>query len=144
MQSGEVTESELVFSSRVSQETLTKRQLFSQETLTINLLTTENSPKNGGKMKKPFVALLAFLSVAAISGTVLVCACSTPEPAGLVQPALSAKSSSLPSPLIVAAWIVGLVAVFGALLSLILRRRRTSHAEPKRVGERFWAIDSYS
>jgi hypothetical protein len=93
-------------------------------------------------MKKPIVTLLIFLLVADVCVTVFVGARLTSNPSIPPQSELTAKSSSLPSPLTVAAWIVGLVAVFGALLSLALRRRQTSQADAKRVGERFWAIDS--
>ena len=58
------------------------------------------------------------------------------------QPALVANSSQ-PSPLLVAAFIVGLVAVFGALLSFYWGRRRGRQDHRGRVVERFWAIDLY-
>ncbi|MGA2683024.1 MAG: hypothetical protein ABSF44_14635 [Candidatus Bathyarchaeia archaeon] len=115
--------------------------------LTIRLLSARNAPKNSGKMKKPVIALLLMLMVTALSDIVLVRANSPSNPSVLSQPtspsqaAPSVKSSSLPSPLTVAAWIIVLVAVFGALLSFCLRGRRTSQTENKRVGERFWAID---
>lgn len=56
---------------------------------------------------------------------------------------LSVESPSLPSPFVVAAVIVALVAVFGAVLSLLLRRREKNRGIKKWSGERFWAIDSY-
>ena len=130
-----------------SQETLTKKYQFSQEMLTIRLLSAKNAPKNGGKMKKPVIALLLMLMVAALSNIVLIHANSPSslpvqsKPVSQPQDAPSVKSSSLPSPLTVAAWIIGLVAVFGALFSFCLRGRRTSQTGNKRVGERFWAID---
>ena len=92
-------------------------------------------------MKKPVVVLLVFLLATVSSFTELVSACLLSNPSVLPQSALTVKSASLPSPLTVAAWIVGLVAVFGALLSLGLRGRHTRQADTKRVGERFWAID---
>lgn len=92
-------------------------------------------------MKKPVVLLIVFLLAAVLSVTELAGACLLSNPPVLCQSALSAKSTSLPSPLIVAAWIVGLVAVFGALLSFALRGGHTRQADAKRVGERFWAID---
>ena len=58
--------------------------------------------------------------------------------------ATSAATTSQPSPFVVAAFIVGLVAVFGALFSLYSERRRGKHASRGRVVERFWAIDLYS
>ena len=91
-------------------------------------------------MKKPVVVLLVFLLATVSSFTELVSACLLSNPSVLPQSALTVKSASLPSPL-TAAWIVGLVAVFGALLSLALRGRHTRQADTKRVGERFWAID---
>jgi hypothetical protein len=94
-------------------------------------------------MKKPIVALLIFLLFVDVSVTVFVGARLSNPPVA-PQPELTAKSSSLPSPLSVAAWIVGLVAVFGALLSLALHGRHTSQADAKSIRERFWAIDSYS
>jgi hypothetical protein len=115
--------------------------------LTIRLLSAKNAPKNGGKMKKPVIVLLVMLMVATLSDIVLVRASSPSNLSVLSQPtspsqaAPSIKSSSLPSPLTVAAWIIGLVAVFGALLSFCLRGRHTSQTENKRVAERFWAID---
>ena len=54
-----------------------------------------------------------------------------------------AKSSSLPSPFVVAAWIVGLVAFFGALLSIYLHGRRGNKSVGSSVVERFWVIDFY-
>ncbi|MGA2385049.1 MAG: hypothetical protein ABSG33_00780 [Candidatus Bathyarchaeia archaeon] len=54
-----------------------------------------------------------------------------------------AKSSPLPSPFVVAAWIVGLVAFFGALISIYLHGRRGNKSVGSRVVERFWAIDFY-
>jgi len=56
--------------------------------------------------------------------------------------AASAVKPSLPSPFLVAAAIVGLVALFGGLLSLYFGRHRGG--KPARTGvvvERFWAID---
>ena len=54
----------------------------------------------------------------------------------------SAVDASLPSPLVVAALIVGLVAVFGALLSFYWGRHHgKSASRATGVGERFWAID---
>jgi len=127
---------------------LTEFLSLSQETLTINLLTTKTAKKNGGKMRKPVIAFLILLLAETISGLVLVYASSQfndsvlPQAASPTQPVISVKSS-MPSPFTVAAWIVGLVAVFGALLSLFLRGRHSSQPEKKRAGERFWAIDSY-
>ena len=92
-------------------------------------------------MKKPVVALLIFLLVVDISVTVFVSARLESNQLVLPQSDLIAKTSPLPSPLTIAAWIVGLVAVFGALLSLALRGRHTSQTNANRVGERFWAID---
>jgi hypothetical protein len=116
--------------------------------LTINLLTTKPARKDGGKMRKPVIVFLVLLLAETISGMVLVYASSAsnlfvpPQAASSAQSVVIAKSS-LPSPFTVAGWIVGLVAVFGALLSLLLRGRHSSQAEEKRMGERFWAIDSY-
>ena len=56
------------------------------------------------------------------------------------QPTVAADAS-LPSPFVVAAFIVGLVAVFGALLSFYWGRHRGKQVSRGRVGERFWAID---
>ena len=120
----------------------------SQETLTINLLTAKSAKKNGGKMRKPVIVFLILLLAETISGLVLVYASSqfnvsvVPQAASPTLSVISVKSS-MPSPFTVAAWIVGLVAVFGALLSLFLRGRHSGQPEEKRVGERFWAIDSY-
>jgi hypothetical protein len=55
--------------------------------------------------------------------------------------AQAVKSPSLPSPFLVVAWILGLVAFFGALLSFFLRRHRGSRGSDNKVVERFWAID---
>lgn len=99
-------------------------------------------------MRKPVIVFLVLLLAETISGVVLVYASSDSNVSVLPQAASSVESvavakSSLPSPFTVAAWIVGLVAVFGAILSLLLRGRHSSQAQEKRVGERFWAIDSY-
>lgn len=55
------------------------------------------------------------------------------------------KSSQLPSTPTVVATIVSLVAVFGTILSLFLRRRSKGQNKlsAKTGGERFWAIDCY-
>ncbi|MGO8805968.1 MAG: hypothetical protein ACLQO7_05115 [Candidatus Bathyarchaeia archaeon] len=136
-----MSESEVLSRLNVSQGTLTKKWVVSQETLRTKLLSTEPARKIGGKMKKPIVALLIFLFVAVVAATFVAGGCLTSNPYELPQTTLTVRSPSLPSPLTVAAWIVGLVAVFGALLSLALRGRHTNQANPKRVGERFWAID---
>ncbi len=55
------------------------------------------------------------------------------------------RSPQLPSTFTIIATIVSLVAVFGTILSLFLRRRNKSQNKlpAKTSGERFWAIDCY-
>lgn len=53
------------------------------------------------------------------------------------------KPSPLPSPFIIAVFIVALVAVFGMILSLCLRKRGKTKTVRNTTGERFWVIDCY-
>ena len=79
----------------------------------------------------------------AAHGDVAFVAASTPltQHQSPSQPqAISAATTPQPSPFVIAAFIVGLVAVFGALFSLHTGRRG-KHASRGRVVERFWAID---
>lgn len=55
-------------------------------------------------------------------------------------PNINEKASSLSSSFTIAAYIVGLVALFGTLLSLYFHFRSGSRVK-KKVEERFWAID---
>lgn len=59
------------------------------------------------------------------------------------QPAMNEKSSQLPSTFTIVATIVSLVAIFGTILSLCLRRRSKGQTKfsCNAHGERFWAID---
>ena len=59
------------------------------------------------------------------------------------QPTPTVKPSPFPSPFIIAASIVALVAVFGAVLSLYLRKRGKTKTVRNTTGERFWVIDCY-
>ena len=51
---------------------------------------------------------------------------------------------SLPSPFIVAGIIIGLVALFGGLLSLYFAKHHVKQSMNPGTTERFWAIDSLS
>jgi multisubunit Na+/H+ antiporter MnhC subunit len=53
------------------------------------------------------------------------------------------RPSPLPSPFIIAVFIVALVAVFGMILSLCLRKRGKTKTVRNTTGERFWVIDCY-
>jgi len=65
----------------------------------------------------------------------------SPDSAFQLRPSFAAKAA-LPSSFLVAACIVGLVALLGALLSIFWGRRREKLASKGRfVVERFWVID---
>lgn len=98
------------------------------------------------KMKKPKTALLILLLILDLGSiTCLMVKASINNAASssyFAKSALTAEASSLPSPFAVAAYIVGFVAVLGALLSLYLyNRSRKSRTVRLPSGERFWAID---
>jgi hypothetical protein len=61
------------------------------------------------------------------------------------QPAITEKTAQFPSTFTIVATIVSLVAVFGTILSLCLRRRNKGQTKfsSNAHGERFWAIDCY-
>ncbi len=120
--------------------------------LFILLLATASSLTSSSMLKAcratiaPNVYLLTrMVSGNAANGDILLVATSTqsawPQSPSQSQTASVVKPSQ-PSPFVVAAFIVGLVAVFGALFSLYGGRRRGKQVRRGAVVERFWVIDS--
>jgi hypothetical protein len=122
---------------KLSQETLTKKLAVSPETLTRTLLTTNQPQIKTVKQMKKAVSLLLVLvlvtasclilasPVKAASRTIVVPDdySTTQQDSQQTQLTQTQEPKSLPSPLIIAALIIALVALFGAILSLYLRWR---------------------
>jgi len=91
---------------------LTKNLLFSQETLTITLLKQQNPKKQTVIKMSRIVPALIVLVLVAISFLLFV---------------LSERSVIIQSPLLIAATIVGSVAILGAFFSLYLSGKPKDH-----------------
>ena len=92
-------------------------------------------------MKKNSIALfILFLAASPLSSSLMI------KPL-IVSGTISASAESdakpsLPSPFIIAGIIIGLVALFGGLLSLYFARHHLKQSMNAGITERFWAIDS--